>query len=126
VEIVVGTTTRCCQERQQASIVPLVQSIKDLAECQRQLAFDHAEERRQEQQVDMLRQEVKTQERQRERCFRRKAELSDLAWKYRKLNAELDPNDENSKRLSDFYVAETNEILEELQQFDNNKSTTIV
>ncbi len=113
------------QEQQQASIVPLVQSIKDLAECQRQLAFDHAEEQQQEQQVDLLQQEVNKQECQRERCFRRRAELSDLARKCRKLNAELDPSDQNSKRLSDFYVAETNEILEELQQFDNNSSTTI-
>jgi hypothetical protein len=112
------------QERQQASIIPLVQSIKDLAECQRQLVFDHAEERRHKRPIDVLRQQVETEERQRERCFRRKAELSDLARKYRKLNAELDPNDANSKRLSDFYVAETNEIVRELQELDTNNTNS--
>lgn len=115
-------------ERQ--SIVLLAQSIRDLTECQRQLAFDQAEERRQErrqkQERDERRHQEETQERQLERCFRRKAELSDLARKYRKLNAELDPNNANSQRLSDFYVAETNEIVRELQELNTatNSGTT--
>ena len=109
------------QEQDEASLFPLVQSIKDLADCQKQLAFDQAEERRSERHLDFQRHQMETQDRQRERCFRRRAELNDLARKYRKLNAELNPNDENSQRLSDFYIAETNDIARELQELDNEQ-----
>ena len=38
--------------------------------------------------------------------FRPKTELLDLARSYRKLNVELDPSNERSTRLSEFYVSE--------------------
>jgi uncharacterized protein YlxW (UPF0749 family) len=56
----------------------------------------------------------------RERKFRRRAELSDLARKYRKLNAELDPTNENSARLSEFYISEGRLIDDEMRDLDNS------
>ncbi len=85
-----------------SSFMPLVESIKELAECQRQVVLDRAEDRHHERQLEDQRQESIGAERCRERAFRRRAELANLARKYRKLNAELDPNDERSKRLSEF------------------------
>ena len=38
----------------ESSLLPLVQSIKELAECQQQLVFDRGEERRHEQELDQL------------------------------------------------------------------------
>jgi hypothetical protein len=107
-------------QQQTTSLIPLVDSLKELAECQRQLAFDQAEERRHNRDLENLRHQMQTQEKQNERVFRRKAELTDLARKYRKLNAELDPMDARSRHLSDFYNAETRDIDREIQQLDNN------
>jgi hypothetical protein len=70
---------------------PLVQSIQDLAERQRQLVIDSSEDRRHEQDLQQQKQEYTARGNcQEEREFRRKGELSDLARNYRKLNAELD------------------------------------
>ena len=109
-------------QQQATSLIPLVDSLKELAECRRQLAFDQAEERRHDRDLDNLRQQMQTQENQNDRIFRRKAELTDLARKYRKLNAELDPTDPRSRHLSDFYNAETRDIDREIQQLDNNST----
>ena len=51
----------------------------------------------------------------RERVFRRKAELTDTARSYRKHNAELDPNNEQSLRLSAFYTSECCHIEDEIR-----------
>jgi hypothetical protein len=61
----------------------------------------------------------------RKRMFRRKAKLTDEARSYRKLNAELDPNNEQSFRLSACYVNECRQIEDkirylELKTFNNN------
>ena len=69
---------------------PLVQSIQDLAERQRQLVIDSSEDRRHEQDLQQQKQEYTARGNCQEREFRRKGELSDLARNYRKLNAELD------------------------------------
>ena len=42
----------------------------------------------------------------------------DLSRKYRKLNAELNPNDGNSKRLSEFYMEEGRMLEDEIRQLD--------
>ena len=89
-----------------ASLMPLVESIKELAEAQQQMIVDQAEDLMHETQLEEQRQISQSNERSRERAFRRRAELMDLSRKYRKLNAELNPNDENSKRLSEFYMEE--------------------
>ncbi len=102
-----------------SSWMPLVESIKELAECQRQVVLDRAEDRHHERQLEDQRQESIGAERCRERAFRRRAELA-LARKYRKLNAELDPNDERSKRLSEFYVNEGRQLEDELRQLNTS------
>lgn len=118
-------SSRARKRRQDAidessSVLPLVQSIKELAECQRQLVFDRGEERRHEHELDQHRETARTRELHRERIFRRRAELLDLARQYRKLNAELGPTDENSARLSEFYVNEGHLLEEELQNLESS------
>ena len=97
---------------------PLVQSIQDLAECQRQLVSDRSEDRRHERDLQHQKQESTERGLCQECIFRRKAELSDLARKYRKLNAELDPNDGRTPRLSEFYMNEGRLLEEEICQLD--------
>ena len=55
---------------EESSLLPLVQSIKDLAKCQRQLVFDRGEERRHEQELDQQREMARTREQSNERIFR--------------------------------------------------------
>ena len=97
---------------------PLVQSIQDLAECQRQLVIDRSEDRRHERDLQQQKQESTKRGNCQERIFRRKAELSDLVRKYRRLNAELDLNDERSPRLSEFYINEGRHLEHEIRQLD--------
>jgi hypothetical protein len=105
---------------EESSVLPLVQSIKDLAECQRQLVFDRGEERRHEQELDQQREIARTREQSQERIFRRRAELSDQARKYRRLNAELDLTDGKSARLSEFYTNEVRLINDEIQDLESS------
>jgi hypothetical protein len=100
-----------------------VESIKELAECQRELVFDRREDRRHELEIQQQRRVSERSAQSSDRRFWRWAELSDLAREYRKLNAELDPNDHTSKPLSEFYVNEGRDIEEEtrlLDRSDNN------
>ena len=84
------------EEVASALVNPLVQSIRDFAKD---------EDRRQ---VALL------QSQSEHRVFQRRAQLVDEARKYRRLMAELDPNDPRTKRLSDFYLKETLDIEKEI------------
>ena len=55
------------------------------------MILDRAEDRIHEVQLEEQRHQSEGVEQSRERVFRRRAELMDLARKYRKLNAELNP-----------------------------------
>ena len=109
-----GTT-----QDEDGSLTPLVESIKELADAQRAMVLDRAEDRIHEVQLEEQRHLSEGNERSRERVFRRRAELKDLARKYRKLNAELNPSDENSRRLSEFYMEEGRMLDDELRQLEN-------
>ena len=98
---------------------PLVDSIKELADAQRQMLVDRAEDLIHEMQLEEQRHQSDELERSRERIFRRRAELMDQARKYRKLNAELNPNDERSRRLSEFYVEEGRLLEAEIRALEN-------
>jgi hypothetical protein len=88
-------------------LCPLVQSIHELAQCQRQLVVDRSDDRRHERRLQQRAQESSERGLLRGRRFYRKVKLSDLARKYMKLNAELNPTtDERSPRLSEFYINE--------------------
>jgi hypothetical protein len=100
--------------------LPLAQSIKDLAESQRQLVLDRAEDCSRERQLEEQSRQSERSEQCRKRVFDRRSELNDLARQYRRLNAELDPSDTNSQRLSDFYVSEGCLLQEEIDRLDNN------
>jgi hypothetical protein len=106
------------QHASSSSLIPLVDSIKELAECQRQMIFERVEDRNHERDLEEQRQQSEGAERSRERAFRRRAELLDLSRKYRKLNAELSPNDENYRRLSEFYAEEGRLLEDEIRQLD--------
>jgi hypothetical protein len=70
--------------------------------------------------VDKEREASRATELCREQKLRRQAELSDLARKYRKLNAELDPTNENSARLPECYISEGCLVDDKMQDFDNS------
>lgn len=106
------------QNASSSSLIPLVDSIKELAECQRQMIFERVEDRNHERHLEEQRQQSEGAEQSRERSFRRRAELLDLARKYRKLNAELDQNHENYRRLSEFYSEEGRLLEDEIRQLD--------
>jgi hypothetical protein len=90
-----------------------------LAQCQRQLVVDRSDDRRHERRLQQRAHESTERGLLRERRFRWKAELSDLARKYRKLNAELDPStDERSARLSEYYINEGRIIEDEIRQLE--------
>lgn len=78
------------------------------------------EDRHHERQLEQLRQESLGAQQSQERHFRRRAELTDLARKYRRMNAELSGNDENSRRLSEFYVQEGLLLEEEIRRLDSS------
>ena len=83
------------------------------------MVLDRAEDRIHEVQLEEQRHLSEGNERSRERVFGRRAELKDLARKYRKLNAELNPSDENSRGLSEFYMEEGRMLDDELRQLEN-------
>ncbi|KAI2491806.1 hypothetical protein MHU86_22745 [Fragilaria crotonensis] len=103
---------------------PLVESIKDFVECQRQqLQLNSSASVNESLELEERRRVFDMKAQSADRCFRRRAELSDLARKYRKMNAEIDPNaDEKSRRLSDFYVSEVLEIEKEIWLLDSSNN----
>ena len=88
---------------------PFVQSMQTFAANQQLLTRDRAKDRLHE-----LQMHHQTQ------YFRRKAELHDLARKYRKLNAELPTGDERSATLSEFYLSEGRTIEDEINDLERN------
>ncbi len=109
-----------------SSFLPLVESIKDLAEAQRQMILDRAEDRIHEVQLEEQRHQSEGVEQSREQVFRRRAELMDLARKYRKLNAELNPIDEHYRRLFEFYTVEGHLLKDEIQELERASMSKLV
>ena len=96
------------RDKEATLLLPLVESIKEFVECQRQ-------------QLQLTSAGTSSNEDRADCRFQRRAELSDLARKYRRMNAEIDPNaDEKSRRLSDFYVSKGLEIEKEIRLLDSN------
>ena len=69
----------------ETSVRPLSHSILELANCQQRLVLDQAEQRQNEQLLVQQREDATRTEQARDRVFRRRMELSDLAQKYRSL-----------------------------------------
>ncbi len=113
-------------DKESTTLLPLVQSIQELTACQRQELWsirndDRFHEQRMNQQIQL----TAMREQYRERILRRKAKLTDEARLYRKLNAELDPKNEQRSRLSAFCVNECRQDEDEicsleLETFNNN------
>ena len=110
------------QQEHQRLFTPLIESVRDLAECQRQMRIDRERDRTHERELEAKRLRSEQEEQSRKRHFQRRTELLDLARKYRRMNAELDMSDERSKRLSEFYVNEGRLLEEELRLLDEEDS----
>ena len=95
-----------------------MESIKELAQAQQQMIIDQAEDRIDELRLEEQRQLSQHSERSRQRAFRCRAELMDLARKYRKLNAELNLSDERSRQLSEFYLGEVRNLENKIRQLE--------
>ena len=80
-------------------LLPLAESMRELADCQRQMVTLRAVDRDHEQRMEEQRQQSEAISESRKRTFERRAELLDQARQYRRLNAELNPSDDNSKTL---------------------------
>ena len=119
-----GCAQRQRQQQQEQDIAVgslltlLVESIKELAQAQQQMIIDQAEDRIDELRLEEQRQLSQDSERSRERAFRCRAELMDLARKYRKLNAELNLSDERSRQLSEFYLGEVRNLEKKIRQLE--------
>jgi hypothetical protein len=123
--------------REERLFVPLVHSIKDLADCQRDTRNARSEDRQHERELEeqKLRFEREVHEQRirsevtencRKRTFERRVELQDLARKYRRLNAELgSASDESSRRMSEFYIIEGQLIEDEIRQLECNDSNSV-
>ena len=60
----------------------------------------------------------------RTRCFNRRAQLTDLARQYRRSIAEINPRDNNSKRLREFYESEGRIVQQEIKEVDKEIDMT--
>ena len=78
-----------------------MESIKELVQSQQEMELNQAKDWIHELQSEEQQQLTQGNEQIRERAFRRRAELMDLARKYRKLKAELNLSDERSRQLSE-------------------------
>jgi hypothetical protein len=110
------------QQEHQRLFTPLIKSVRDLAECQRQMRIDRERDRTHERELEATRLRSEQEEQSRKRHFQRRTELLDLARQYRRMKAELDMSDERSKRLSEFYVNEGRLLEEELPLLDEEDS----
>jgi hypothetical protein len=120
------------KDSQATILLPLIESIKDLAECQKKLAFDQLEERRYDREFEERHQmeqsnrqqekELELTQRRQENYLKRKNELQDLSRKYRKSNAELLVHDPNFNRLSVYYQEEGKRIEDEILELENNQN----
>ena len=114
-------------DKESLTLLPLVHSIQELSTaCQRQLLWsDRNDERSHEQRMKEQSQLTAVRKQYSKRMFRPQSKLTDEARSYRKQNAELDPNNEQTLRLSAFYVNECRQIEDkirrlELKTFNNN------
>jgi hypothetical protein len=117
-------------EREERLFVPLVNSIKDLADCQRDMLNARSEDRNLERALEeqRLRSEREVEEHRicsevtencRKRTFERRVELQDLGHQYRRLNAELgNASDEHSQQMSEFYTKEGKLLQAKIRQLE--------
>ena len=101
---------------------PLAKLLKDLADSHVQLAMQREEDQNHEERMEDRRQQSDTRAELRKRSFQRRAELLDQARQYRRLNAELNPHNENSQRLSNFYMEECRILQQEIDTLDNSNN----
>ena len=79
--------------------MPLLQSLKELTEGQRQMRIDLEQDRIHERELVDQRIESRRQEESRKRVFERRTKLLDEARKYRRLNAEVVTGDDGSQHV---------------------------
>jgi hypothetical protein len=93
------------RDAEEALIRPLVDSFNSMTDSQREMQRKRDNEYRRLIEAEHMRHEASLRSQSNEQIFRRKAHLQDEARKFRRLNAELDPDDPRFESLSAFYVA---------------------
>ena len=109
-------------QKEASILLPLAESMRELADCQRQMVIERAADRDHEQRMEERRQQSGARSERCKRTFERRTELLDQARQYRRLNAELNPNDDNSTRLSNFYLNECQLLQEEIDALDDDNN----
>ena len=109
------------EEQEREVLRPLLQSLKELTEGQRQMRIDLEQDRIHERELVDQRIESRRQEESRKRVVERRTKVLDEARKYRRLNAELVMGDNRSHQLSEFYVSELRLLEEELRQLEDQQ-----
>jgi hypothetical protein len=109
------------EEEEREVLMPLLQSLKELTEGQRQMRIDLEQDRIHEQELVDQRIESRQQEESRKRVFEPRTKVLDEAQKYQRLNAELVMGDNRSHQLSEFYVSELRLLEEELRQLEDQQ-----
>ena len=124
-----GSSSRRHRDQQQSDLalkeassmlLPFAESMKELADSQKHLAMQRAEDRDHDRRMEEERQRTTALSECCKRTFERRSELLDNARQYRRLNAELNPNDVNSECLSNFYVNKCRLLQEEIQALEDN------
>ena len=90
-------------DNEESTFLHLVQSIRDLADCQLQLLNDRDGDRNHAQRMNQVTQSIT---------------MTNAARSYRKLHPELDPNNEQRSRLSAFYNNECRMIEDEIRNLE--------
>jgi hypothetical protein len=117
-------------DQQERVLAPLAQSITYLADCQRQMLDNRAQDRQHEKEVEdeRIRSQIQLEEdrrraeaieNSRKRKFERRTHLLDVAREYRRLTAELrDEDGPSSRRKAEFYRTEGLIVEEEIRQLE--------
>jgi hypothetical protein len=128
-----GSVPRHRRDRQQhqsemgmmvASISPLAKSLHNLENSHVRLAMQREEDRAHEQRMEDQRQQSEASSECCKRSFDRRSQLLDQARQYRRLNVELNANDDNSQRLSNFYLEECQILQKKIDALDDNNDNS--
>ena len=101
-------------QKEASMLLPLAESMRELADCQRQMVTLRAVDRDHEQRMEEQRQQSEAISECFKRTFEQRAKLLDQARRYGWLNAELNPSDDNTKRLLYFYLNKCQLLQEEI------------
>ncbi len=101
-------------QKETSILLPLAKSMRELADCQWQMLIQRAVDWDHKQGIWEQRQQSEAISECFKRTFEQRAKLLDQARRYGWLNAELNPSDDNTKRLLYFYLNKCQLLQEEI------------